>query len=122
VSTDPTWVLVTPINWSTIELHTAIFVAGAPALKAFLRRYVPTLLGSSHRSSNFAKYGSKARQTHRNSIPLSSIENNKGATKWPGNTVATTRLEDNESQEHIYQSYHVILQEVTVTVASERRS
>jgi hypothetical protein len=37
-------------------------------------------------------------------------------------SVRATGPEDNESQEHIYQSYHGILQEVTVTVASERRS
>lgn len=116
VSTDPTWALVTPLNWSIIELNTCIFIAGAPALKAFFRRYVPTLLGSS-------KYGSKSRPTHRNSMPLSSISNNKkDAAKWPSSTVAATGPKDNESQEHIYQSYHGILQEVTVTVASERRS
>ncbi|KAF2804604.1 uncharacterized protein BDZ99DRAFT_467286 [Mytilinidion resinicola] len=130
-STDATRDLVSPLTWSIVELHTAIFIACAPAFKAFLRRYVPTLLGSSYNVSGPTKYGSKSRQTKQNSVPLGSISHNKSGTgtglgsKWANNgttSVRATGPEDNESQEHIYQSYHGILQEVTVTVASERRS
>ncbi|KAJ4296490.1 hypothetical protein N0V90_006535 [Kalmusia sp. IMI 367209] len=120
-SDDPTINLVTPLNWSIIEVNTSIFIAGAPALKAFLRRCMPTLLGSSYSPTGKTQYGSKSRPTHHNSIPLGSISG-KSATKWTSNTAYASGPEDNESQENIYQSYHGILQEVTVTVASERKS
>ncbi|KAF1973570.1 hypothetical protein BU23DRAFT_417880, partial [Bimuria novae-zelandiae CBS 107.79] len=46
-SSNPTQALITPLNWSIIELNVSVFIAGGPALKAFLRHLVPSLLGSS---------------------------------------------------------------------------
>lgn len=136
-STNPTINVVTPLNWSIIELNTAIFIAGAPSLKAFLRQYLPSLLGSSYSPTGGAKYGStnktgtKSRATKHNSIPLGSM-NDKSGSKWVKNTAVVSsgptengnrdRDSDNDSQENILQNYHGILQEVTVSVKSERKS
>lgn len=128
-SSNPTINIVTPLNWSFIELNTSIFIAGAPAMKAFLRRLMPTLLGSSYSPTGKTKYGSKqSRPTHHNSIPLGSVSA-KGGPTWVKNTAVVSgpeegrdRDSDNGSQENILQSYHGILQEVTVSVKSERKS
>ncbi|KAL5375355.1 hypothetical protein DPSP01_011264 [Paraphaeosphaeria sporulosa] len=137
-SSNPTINIVTPLNWSFIELNTAIFIAGAPALKAFLRQYMPALLGSSYSPTGITKYGSsnktgtKSRPTKHNSIPLGSVSDKNGS-KWVKNTAVVSsgpghengngeRDSDNDSQENILQNYHGILQEVTVSVKSERKS
>ncbi|KAL5395856.1 hypothetical protein PMIN06_004333 [Paraphaeosphaeria minitans] len=147
-SANPTVDVVTPLDWSFIELNTAIFIAGAPALKAFLRQYMPALLGSSYSPTGITKYGSsnktgtKSRATKHNSIPLGSM-NDKNGAKWVKNTAVVSsgaghengsgngngngnsngeRDSDNDSQENILQNYHGILQEVTVSVKSERKS
>lgn len=124
-SADPTIDLVTPLNWSIIELNTSIFIAGAPALKTLLRRFMPTLLGSSYATDGATPYGiSKSKPTRANSIPLGSM-NDKGGSVWKNEVSAgaegSGEGSDSGSQENIL-SYHGILQEVTVSVKSERRS
>jgi hypothetical protein len=135
-STNITVDLVGPLNWSIIELNTAIFIAGAPALKALLRSCMPTVLGTSY-SAGGTKCGStnqpgtNSRATKHNSIPLGSMHD-KNDANWVQNTAVVSsapresvhreRESDNESQENIMQNYHGILQEVTVSVRSERKS
>ena len=124
-SQDPTISLVTPLNWSIIELNTSIFIAGAPALKTLLRRFMPALLGSSYAPDGATPYyASKSRPTRATSIPLGSM-NDKGGTVWRNEVSAGAEGSgdgsDTGSQENIL-SYHGILQEVTVSVKSERRS
>jgi hypothetical protein len=98
---------------------------------------MPNLLGSSYSPTGAANYGStnktgtKSRATKHNSIPLGSM-NDKNGSKWVKNTAVVSsgpkenakrdRDSDNDSQENILQNYHGIMQEVTVSVRSERKS
>jgi hypothetical protein len=125
-STDPTWSLVSPYNWSTIEIHVGIFITCGPAFKAFVRRYLPRLLGNSSygRSTGGGRHYLDPRHPHYGSYPLSSAKRtgdhgtlSVGATtKTVISAVARGKQSETESEENIILSYQGIIRETTVNV------
>jgi hypothetical protein len=117
-STDPTWALVSPFNWSTIELHLGIFVTCGPAFKAFFRRYIPRLLGgSSYRRSTANQL--HPGDPHYGSYPLGSKSRAGGETKTVITAISCARQPETESEEDIVLPYHGIMRETSINVHSD---
>lgn len=87
--------------WCTIELNLGIFGGCVTAIRPFVRRYFPRLLGL----SSGGGYGSSKsrKQSHPlNSIPRSQQPNFSGQDHHYSATLTTTRgAADNDSEEHI---------------------
>jgi len=116
---DGTWILVNPLNWSTIELHIAVFVTCGPSFKAFMRRYLPRLLGSSsYRRSTGTHLHRRDRMPPYGSYPLSSATR-AGETKTVITAITkakTAETAETESEENIVLPYHGIMRETVVNV------
>jgi pyoverdine/dityrosine biosynthesis protein Dit1 len=86
--------------WCTIELNLGIFGGCVTAIRPFVRRYFPRLLGlsASDNTSKSRKYGH-----HLGSLPLSDRPNFTGRSHGQYSATLTTHGQalDNDSEEHI---------------------
>ncbi|KAJ6005752.1 hypothetical protein N7451_003696 [Penicillium sp. IBT 35674x] len=100
-STDLTWTTTDALMWCTIELNLGIFGGSVTAIRPFIRRYFPRLLGL---SSAGGYYGSQSRkQGHPlNSMPRSGQPDfsNRGH-QYSTTLTASRNAADNDSEEHI---------------------
>lgn len=65
--------VVSPLNWSTIEINLAIFVTCVPSFKAFIRYHSPTLLGSTP-DNTYGNFAGRSRyDTRQRSIAMASL-------------------------------------------------
>lgn len=89
--------------WCVIELNLGITGGCVTAMRPFVRRYFPRLLGlSSSRSNNAYAYPSQSRG---NSHPLGSMpRSGKPAFSNTGTQFSTTFKSGNSSEEHILPS------------------
>jgi hypothetical protein len=115
-STNPTMSLVSPYNWSTIEVHTGIFITYGPAFKAFVRSYIPQLLGNSsyRRSAGDSRTRPDHHDSHYGSYPLHSPPRADG-TKTVIAAVGPKQPET-ESEENIILPSQGIIAETSINV------
>jgi hypothetical protein len=111
-STDQTWDVVSPYNWSGIELNVAIFITCGPAFKAFIRRHFPLVLGSSYKRTS--GHLQQARDNH--SFPLSSHHRHSKSKTMVTTVTTRAKQPDSESEENIVLPYHGIMRKVSVNV------
>ncbi|KAJ5746202.1 hypothetical protein N7520_011384 [Penicillium odoratum] len=100
-SSDLTWTTTNALLWCTIELNLGIFGGSVTAMRPFIRRYFPRLLGL---SSAGGYYGSQSRkQAHPlNSIPRSGQPDFSNRNHLYSATMTASRnAPDNDSEEHI---------------------
>ncbi|RDW78930.1 uncharacterized protein DSM5745_05782 [Aspergillus mulundensis] len=98
-TTDLTWATTNALMWCVIELNLGIFGGCVTAMRPFMRRYFPRLLGLS--SYNTDKYPSQSRG---NSLPLHSIPRStdpKFSNHGHQYSMAYKSALDNSSEEHI---------------------
>ncbi|KAL4925961.1 uncharacterized protein BDV17DRAFT_163177 [Aspergillus undulatus] len=99
-TTDLTWATTNALMWCVIEINLGIFGGCVTAMRPFVRRYFPRLLGlSSHSGGNY--YPSQSRG---NSLPLNSIPRSGQPTfSNHGHQYSTAfkSAADNSSEEHI---------------------
>ncbi|KAJ5757809.1 uncharacterized protein N7511_006503, partial [Penicillium nucicola] len=99
-STDLTWSTTDALMWCTIELNLGIFGGCVSAIRPFIRRYIPRLLGlsSSDNTSKSRKYGHQL-----GSLPLSERPKFTGRSHGQYSATLTTHGNalDNDSEEHI---------------------
>ncbi|PWY74322.1 hypothetical protein BO70DRAFT_381417 [Aspergillus heteromorphus CBS 117.55] len=96
-STDLTWVTTNALMWCTIELNLGIIGGCITAMRPFVRRYFPRLLGLSS-SSGYGESGSRKFTHPLNSIPRDHPDFSNRSHHY------STRLRggaDNESETHI---------------------
>ncbi|KAJ5654158.1 hypothetical protein N7490_001161 [Penicillium lividum] len=100
-SSDLTWTTTNALLWCTIELNLGIFGGSVTAMRPFIRRYFPRLLGL---SSAGEYYGSHSRkQAH----PLNSISRSGQPDfsnrnhQYSATLTASRNAPDNDSEEHI---------------------
>ncbi|KAJ5668719.1 hypothetical protein N7462_009789 [Penicillium macrosclerotiorum] len=130
-STDHTWELVNPLNWSSVELGVAIFIACFPSFKALVTFQFPSLrrfLGlSSNRSyaGRYELYGASGRRTDDPRSWAGTRRTHVGETKL-GNTTTHTQTEveasRNGSEERIISSSSPVGIQVTTDVSVNRSS
>ncbi|RHZ58930.1 uncharacterized protein CDV56_104310 [Aspergillus thermomutatus] len=101
-STDLTWATTNALMWCTIELNLGILGGCITAMRPFVRRYFPRLLGlSSSSGRNNYNHGSSRKHGH----PLASIprSDNPKFTNEPSTQYLATLKggADNSSEEHI---------------------
>ncbi|KAL4921364.1 hypothetical protein BDW62DRAFT_197942 [Aspergillus aurantiobrunneus] len=102
-TSDLTWATTNALMWCVIELNLGITGGCVTAMRPFVRRYFPRLLGLSSSSGGNA-YPS---QTRNNSHPLHSLpRTGLGTLSNHGNQYSTAfkTAADNSSEEHILQS------------------
>ncbi|GAQ35202.1 uncharacterized protein BO87DRAFT_408151 [Aspergillus neoniger CBS 115656] len=95
-STDLTWATTNALLWCTIELNLGITGGCMTAMRPFVRRYFPKLLGLS--SYAYGQSGSRKYGHPLNSIPRDQPDFNNNSRQY------STRLQggtDNASEEHI---------------------
>ncbi|KAJ5803087.1 uncharacterized protein N7503_005537 [Penicillium pulvis] len=100
-STDLTWTTTDALMWCTIELNLGIFGGSVTAIRPFVRRYFPRLLGL---SSAGGYYGSQSRkQAHPlNSMPRSGQPDfSNHGHQYSTTLTASRNAADNDSEEHI---------------------
>ncbi|KAG9245081.1 hypothetical protein BJ878DRAFT_503157 [Calycina marina] len=91
-SDDFTWNITTPVIWSAIELHIAIFASCMPAFKACSFHFFPHLLGSFTRNTNsLSQYNSK-NTPRRHLFPLNTLPSHASTDVRPDiNTTVVVR-------------------------------
>ncbi|KAL5044612.1 hypothetical protein BDW71DRAFT_98714 [Aspergillus fruticulosus] len=97
---DLTWATTNALMWCVIELNLGIFGGCVTAMRPFMRRYFPRLLGLSSSSGN--KYYPS--QSRGNSLPLHSIPRSNHPTfsnHGHHHSTAYKSTFDNSSEEHI---------------------
>ncbi|KAL4947588.1 hypothetical protein BDW69DRAFT_111198 [Aspergillus filifer] len=97
---DLTWATTNALMWCVIELNLGIFGGCVTAMRPFVRRYFPRLLGISSNSGGY-NYPSQSRG---NSLPLNSIPRSGNPTfSNHGHQYSTAfkSAPDNSSEEHI---------------------
>ncbi|KAL5003018.1 hypothetical protein BDV10DRAFT_65046 [Aspergillus recurvatus] len=97
---DLTWATTNALMWCVIELNLGIFGGCVTAMRPFMRRYFPRLLGLSSSSGN-RYYPSQSRG---NSLPLHSIPRSNNPTfsnHGYHHSAAYKSALDNSSEEHI---------------------
>ncbi|KAJ5946837.1 hypothetical protein N7454_003676 [Penicillium verhagenii] len=100
-SVDLTWTTTDALMWCTIELNLGIFGGSVTAIRPFIRRYFPRLLGL---SSGGDYYGSQSRkQVHPlNSLPRSGQPDFSNRDNHYSTTLTTSRnAPNNDSEEYI---------------------
>ncbi|KAJ5242743.1 uncharacterized protein N7469_001070 [Penicillium citrinum] len=104
-SPDLTWVTTDALMWCAIELNLGIFGGCITAIRPFIRRYVPRLLGLSsggYSTSRTRKYGHPL-----GSIPRSERPDFTNGENQYSATLTTARgAHDNGSEEHILSTSH----------------
>ncbi|KAJ5179969.1 hypothetical protein N7492_003179 [Penicillium capsulatum] len=133
-SKDHTWTLIDPLNWSSVELGVAIFIACFPSFKALITFRFPGLrrvLGlSSDRSyrynGRYEMYGTSGRRTgDRRSYGGGRSHTTHGHSKLGDDTTTRTQTEveasRNDSEEHIISESSAGIQ-VTTDVSVNRLS
>ncbi|KAJ5098292.1 hypothetical protein N7532_005293 [Penicillium argentinense] len=112
-STDLTWVTTNALMWCAIELNLGIFGGCVTAIRPFIRRYMPRLLGLSsagdYSISQSRKYGLPLGFVPRSDRPdFTNGENQYSAT------LTTPGVHGNDSEEHIL-SPHLLGKDVDGT-------
>ncbi|OQE27192.1 hypothetical protein PENFLA_c006G09542 [Penicillium flavigenum] len=98
-SPDLTWTTTDALMWCTIELNLGIFGGCVTAIRPFVRRYFPRLLGLSASSdtSRSRKYGHQLGSFPHSSRPDFTGRNNQ----YSATLTSHSKAPDNDSEEHI---------------------
>ncbi|KAJ5697791.1 hypothetical protein N7488_011475 [Penicillium malachiteum] len=102
-STDLTWTTTNALMWCTIELNLGIFGGCVTAIRPFIRRYFPRLLGFSSGGGYDSSRCRSRKQAHPlNSLPKSPRPDFSGRDAHYSTTLTTLRdTPGNDSEEHI---------------------
>ncbi|KAF3385389.1 hypothetical protein F1880_002741 [Penicillium rolfsii] len=106
-STDLTWTTTDALMWCTIELNLGIFGGCVTAIRPFVRRYFPRLLGLSSGGGYTSSQSRSRKHGHPlGSIPHSDRNNFTNQDNQYTTTLTTLRgAPDNDSEEHILSSH-----------------
>ncbi|KAJ5250917.1 hypothetical protein N7489_001327 [Penicillium chrysogenum] len=98
-SPDLTWTTTDALMWCTIELNLGIFGGCVTAIRPFVRRYFPRLLGlsASGDTSKSRKYGHQLGSFPHSSRPDFTGRNNQ----YSATLTSHSKAPDNDSEEHI---------------------
>ncbi|CAG8376068.1 unnamed protein product [Penicillium salamii] len=99
-SPDLTWATTDALMWCCIELNLGIFGGCVTAIRPFVRRYFPRLLGlsASGDTSKSRKYGHQLSSYPHSSRPDFTGRSNN---QYSATLTTNTKAPDNESEEHI---------------------